>query len=912
MMNLPIFCLIVQRISLYFAFVFIPLQLQGDGAVAENISSSFGENVTLTTAWRAFDGANVGSDTTDQSPEQIDQPTSTTINSSIDSLQVIYEERIEKNGQTGVEVSGLAAASENIEVALVDPRQTEQPSLESNSNSWIAQTGFWQTESNWSLGVLPTLIPTEILITNDGPKIISIDSATASSFSHTLTVNDLVVSERTGETSMLALMNAGKQTPLHVLNSFEVSSGGKLAISNAALRVGNDLSDTFLIKGAALFENDAEVVITNSSKTATMTIAGNGSLQVTGGDLLADRMSVESAVEIVGGNTTLTEHLDVQGSLTVANSTVVLEPGSGFRVDGSLGVLSGDVSGIGVKLLVGNTMSGAVTVDGGNIKVESLQLSGGVLTVMSSGTVESLKGVEVANTADRHAAIQLLGGNIVSPYVTVASAGTGGLTLSGGTLIVTNGVLGIGNNGSADGGSGEGNLSVSDGVVFAKEIVLGSNHGGRGTLDLNGTGIIEFDNCPCSLTVNAFYQNGGDLVITNGTVFVGKGHPGELTLTNGMMDCQDVYVGYDDKGICTITSGTMQITDRLTIGHEAGSTGHMVVNGGELVITNSPTIIGNLGFGTLVLSNGTVHASNVTVSKQGEPSVLTLAGGTLNVESLSLPNENSQFIFNQGNLSARSVAITNNQVFAVGDGFNSAALKLLGGDYGFKNGLLVANKGIVTGCGTITGSIINYGTIITDCQSDPLTIGGVLTNQNMIVVSKGSTIQFDSLVVNEGVIDAREGFVSFGSGFVNNGTLMLDPEGDADNDSLPNSWEETYGLNPLSAKGHDGPKGDPDKDRQGNLQEMTSGTNPNDSKSLFKVLGVERQGKDIMISWSTVGNRSYVVQTNSSVKGTTPSKFTNLSPVIYMPGTSESTTNYVDFGGGTNSPPRLYRVRIVR
>jgi len=50
--------------------------------------------------------------------------------------------------------------------------------------------------------------------------------------------------------------------------------------------------------------------------------------------------------------------------------------------------------------------------------------------------------------------------------------------------------------------------------------------------------------------------------------------------------------------------------------------------------------------------------------------------------------------------------------------------------------------------------------------------------------------------------------------------------GDADGDSLPDTWELQFGLDPLSAAGNDGASGDPDADGATNLQEFQQGTHP--------------------------------------------------------------------------------------
>jgi hypothetical protein len=56
-------------------------------------------------------------------------------------------------------------------------------------------------------------------------------------------------------------------------------------------------------------------------------------------------------------------------------------------------------------------------------------------------------------------------------------------------------------------------------------------------------------------------------------------------------------------------------------------------------------------------------------------------------------------------------------------------------------------------------------------------------------------------------------------------------DSDDDNDSLPDSWEETYGLDPLDANGPNGKTGDFDNDGWSNFEEYVSGTDPADNTS---------------------------------------------------------------------------------
>jgi hypothetical protein len=101
---------------------------------------------------------------------------------------------------------------------------------------------------------------------------------------------------------------------------------------------------------------------------------------------------------------------------------------------------------------------------------------------------------------------------------------------------------------------------------------------------------------------------------------------------------------------------------------------------------------------------------------------------------------------------------------------------------------------------------------------------------------------------------------------------------------------------------------DPDGDGMNNLQEFQAGTDPTNSKSVFHITSVTAQGSDVQVTWTTVGGMSYVVQDAS---GYATNNFVDLSPLVFVPGNGESTTNYLDAGAITNGATRYYRVRLA-
>ena len=162
----------------------------------------------------------------------------------------------------------------------------------------------------------------------------------------------------------------------------------------------------------------------------------------------------------------------------------------------------------------------------------------------------------------------------------------------------------------------------------------------------------------------------------------------------------------------------------------------------------------------------------------------------------------------------------------------------------------------------------------------------------------GGTLWVDSLVITNA--DAQ--FMYLG-GTLAYRNLIITPEFDADGDGIPNGWEQAHGLDPLNP---DDAAADNDGDGMSNLEEYLAGTDPNNATSRFAISSLALTNGHVRVSWSAIGGKSYVVQTNS-VLG---SAFTDASPVISVPGSSAIVTNYLDPGFVANGQARYYRVRL--
>ena len=146
-------------------------------------------------------------------------------------------------------------------------------------------------------------------------------------------------------------------------------------------------------------------------------------------------------------------------------------------------------------------------------------------------------------------------------------------------------------------------------------------------------------------------------------------------------------------------------------------------------------------------------------------------------------------------------------------------------------------------------------------------------------------------------------------GVLNYGSAVLDPTGDADGDGIPNSWEQSHGLDPLNPADANA---DNDGDGLSNLREYQLGTDPRDSSSPYRITAVAREGINMRVTWATVGGKTNLVQFSpGAANGNYSNNFSDLSPQLIILGSTVISTNFLDPSGATNSPTRYYRIRVL-
>jgi PKD repeat protein len=244
----------------------------------------------------------------------------------------------------------------------------------------------------------------------------------------------------------------------------------------------------------------------------------------------------------------------------------------------------------------------------------------------------------------------------------------------------------------------------------------------------------------------------GSIITTNLSVTVGDSGVGQLNVSDGAWLAQTVAVGRSSGATGSVSIVGVASASRVDIAVNAGSVGTLTIDGGSLMVTDQFTtgslIVGDQGQGTFLLDSGTVTVDTLIVTN-GASSVVNHNGGVLN---------------------SAGTAVTNGITYTIGDTIHAATFHLLGGVHSFANGLRISTNSFLTGCGTINGAIVTFGTISNDCGT--LTISDVITNNGVIVVASGATTVFASGVENNGLIDATAGNAIFLSTLVNNGTVL--------------------------------------------------------------------------------------------------------------------------------------------
>jgi len=622
------------------------------------------------------------------------------------------------------------------------------------------------------------------------------------------------------------------------------------------------------------------------------------------------------------------------GSLTVSNGTfrayypiVGINPGANGRwhIAGGTNIVT-QVFDIGDSL----TATGRVTVSGGQLitPVVYIGLFGNGSLIVSNGTFQCAGQMDVASQPGAQGNFTEAGGTstIGSMIIGESSMATGAVLVTGTALVQVNGPL-----------------------------------DNRGTVTVTGGSLNVLGEVDSVHTNNALSVLGGQFSATNDNSFLTR-----VTVSNGTFLARDVFLGNQRAGTFTVAGGLVALPgsfNGFSVGVNGG-TRTVLQAGGQINLTNTDLNVGGLfspAVGQMTISNGVTETRNAFVGGQGGGTgTFTMAGGTLVSSNLEV-NAASRLIFNKGLVRTRAATVASTSPFVVGDGNNTAELNLLGGTNVFITGLRIASNSMLTGSGAIAANVTNSGVMAPGASAGRFDITGnlVLSNSSDLRLEIGGHTpgtQFDFIRVTGNTTLGGKLSVSLTNGFQNvmtngaaftvltngsplagaftnvaSGATLTTTDGyarftvlyagvtsvrltglaivDTDNDGMPDWWEDQFSLNKTNAADA---TLDLDGDRALNADEFRAGTIPTNAASVFRIVALQRETGNVRITWTTVGGKSYRVQTNAPpANGSFTNNFADLSPLIAVPGSGESITNYVHSGGATNVPARYYRVRLA-
>ena len=133
---------------------------------------------------------------------------------------------------------------------------------------------------------------------------------------------------------------------------------------------------------------------------------------------------------------------------------------------------------------------------------------------------------------------------------------------------------------------------------------------------------------------------------------------------------------------------------------------------------------------------------------------------------------------------------------------------------------------------------------------------------------------------------------------------MQSPDGDGD--TLPDVWEDAYGVSSTSSTGDDGADGDPDGDGFDNFSELIAGTDPLNGSSALDILSLVEEAspgdvKSRTLRWSSVPGTRYCVEATGSL----------VEPWHDISGVVTAMVTEMIFTDNSAENPRFYRISVV-
>ncbi len=526
-------------------------------------------------------------------------------------------------------------------------------------------------------------------------------------------------------------------------NRLTISNGGAVANDSGFVGYGGlASSNAVLVTGAdSLWNNRTNLSVGDSGSCNRLTISDGATVASGNAYVGQDSRASNNAVLVTGASSLWTNRNDLHvGCFGSGNRLTITNGGMVKSENGYVGCGS-------------NASDNAVLVTGAGSLWTNTSLtvgdygSGNRLTISDGGTVADSYGCVGDEKSASNNVVMVTGANSLwtnRSYLSVGDYGSGNrLTISGGGTVANNGCY------------------LGDTHYASNNVVLVT---GADSLWDNGSWLRVGNQGSCN---GLIISNGGAVADDNG--FVGYGG---LARSNAVLvigadslwtNRNNLYVGHEGPdNQLSIADGGSVVASGVVVGRVSAATGSLVA-----VIGGNLQAVGPAGSGSLEVRHG----------------LLSLNGGSVATDQLILTNAGGQMSFNAGTLSARGSALANTFAFTIGDGAQGATMNLLGGAHGFSDGLVINTNATVSGWGTVSAAIANYGVLSASNGVMRLEGGAVTGTGGVVLVRPGAQLDaagdvgsVASVVTNElgGVFKNTGGQITFLDVFVNNGKYISD------------------------------------------------------------------------------------------------------------------------------------------
>lgn len=475
-------------------------------------------------------------------------------------------------------------------------------------------------------------------------------------------------------------INLGAGTTLQVTGSFTLNSARAVTLDGNAT-IATDTGATLAFAGSiggsyGLAKSGNGTLSLSGSNTysggttlsaGTLQLAANNTLFATGA------LAVNNGTLDIGSTTQTVGALTLSGGTVSSTGTI-----NASSVNVSGGTLAGTVATTGTVSLSGGTVNGTVTA--GTLSVASGTVAG--TATINAGTYSLSSGISLGSGLTLGGAAALTKSSNGVLTIDAKLTNTGGVSVSGGTLVLTN----------ANTYTGGTTLS-SNGVLQVGNV--GALGAAAATLTLNGGTLSSNSTTGYTLTTAGASTIGGNVTFGDAT------NTGTLTLTNAF--------------------GLGGATRTLTVATGSIATLSGIISNGGITKSGTGTLnlnAANTYNGGLTVSAGTVATTNA----QG-------FGATTNALTLSPGADNASLHIVYGITVVQNIAVsgTGTGTATLGSLYNASyglntqysGIITLGRDVTLMNntGDRTTFAGKITGTGNVTISSINTGGRVTFTQS---------------------------------------------------------------------------------------------------------------------------------------------------------------------------------------------------